>query len=372
MKISGLTIRLIEIDARPRFGAEDVPPGRPTEWHYPLVTVHTDERIDGHTMGYGNQGDGRAIAYLMRDLFWAEIRGEDPCDTKGLWQKLRSRNRHLYALSDAMSGMLDVAFWDILGKARGMPICDLLGKVRDTVPAYATGNGLYPKPETIYEEAHTSKAQGYHGYKLKFWKNPELDLAGMHAAREAVGPGFPLMQDLSGAYDLAEAIKLGRVLDELDFHWFEEPIPDRQSANLRRLADELKTPVLGGETVRLEELLEQVDAGCYDLARGDVYMKNGITGLTQALRHCERRGMRLEVHTMATPLLDLANLHCNCAAQNAGMAEVIHPIYRFGLIGRPLDPDATGHLHAPRGPGLGAELDWDWIENHTVQRIEVK
>src|SRR5271167_4651873 len=126
MKISGLTIRQLEIDSAPRFGAEGVPAGRPRTWHYPLITVHTDEGVDGHTMGYGNQGDGRAIACLVRDVFWAEIRGEDPTQIEALWQKLRLRNRHLYALSDAMSGMLDVAFWDILGKVRQVPICDLL------------------------------------------------------------------------------------------------------------------------------------------------------------------------------------------------------------------------------------------------------
>lgn len=371
MKVSGLTIRLLEIDARPRWGNEGVPPGRPTVWHYPLVTVHTDEGIDGYTMGYGNGGDGRAIVCLMRDLFWEEIRGQDPRDTERLWQKLHARNRHLYALSDAMSGMLDVAFWDILGKARGLPICELIGKTRDTVPAYATGTGMSPTPEAVFAEAQEAKAQGYHGYKLKFWKDPALNLAGMRAAREAVGPDFNLMQDLSGAYTLDEALALGRDLDDLHFYWFEEPIPDRQSANLRRLSDALRTPVLGGETVRLEELLEQIDGRCYDLARGDVYMKNGVTGLMRAMRHSERAGMRLEVHTMATPLLDLANLHCNCAATNAGMAEVIHPIYRFGLKGAPLDIDATGHLRAPTGPGLGAELDWDWIENHTVERMAV-
>jgi L-alanine-DL-glutamate epimerase-like enolase superfamily enzyme len=372
MKISGLDIRLLEIDARPRFGAEGVPPGRPATWHYPLVLVLTDEGVAGRTMGYGNQGDGRALACLLRDVFWAEIRGEDPRETERLWLKLRARNRHLYALSDALSGLLDVACWDILGQVHGRPICDLLGRARDAVAAYATGNGLYPTPEQVAAEAAGARAAGYHGYKLKFWRNPELDVAGMHAARAAVGPEFPLMQDLSGAYEFDEALRLGRVLDELGFHWFEEPIPDRQSAALRRLSDALRTPVLAGETVRLDELIEQVDGRCYDVARGDVYLKNGITGLMRALRHCERRGVRLEIHTMATPLLDVANLHCNCAAPNAGMAEIIHPIYRFGLRGAPLDIDAHGCLRAPHGPGLGVELDWDWIDRHTVERHEVR
>jgi L-alanine-DL-glutamate epimerase-like enolase superfamily enzyme len=371
MKISGLTIRQLEIDAAPRFGAEGIPPGRPKVWHYPLITVHTDEGVDGYTMGYGNQGDGRAIACLIRDVFWPKIRGENPLETERLWQKLRLANRHLYALSDAMSGMLDVAFWDITGKVRNAPICDLLGRTRDEVPCYATGYAFHPTAEMAFEEAKEMKARGFRGYKCHFWNDPERDIPCMHAAREAVGPNFPLMQDLSGTYDLADALKVGRVLDTLNFYWFEEPIPDRQFGNLRKLADELKTPILGGETISLEELAEQVRIDAFDVARGDVYLKNGITGLMKAFQLCELHGMRLEVHTMATPLLDVANLHCNLAARNGGFAEVIHPVYRFGLKGRPLDIDPDGLIHAPARPGLGVELDWDWIEDHTVETMKI-
>jgi len=322
--------------------------GRPSTWHYPLVTVHTDEGIDGYTMGYGNQGDGRAIACLMRDVFWPKIRGENPLEIERLWLRLRRANRDLYALSDAMSGMIDVALWDILGKVRQAPICDLLGRARDRVPGYCTGWSFHPTPERAHAEAKEMQARGFRGFKCHFWNDPQRDIPCIRATREAVGPDFPLMQDLNALYD-----------------------PDRQTGLLRRLADELKTPILGGETVTLDELAEQVRIQAYDIARGDVYLKAGITGLMKAFHLCELQGMRLEVHTMATPLLDLANLHCNLAAKNGGYAEVIHPVYRFGLKGQPLDIDADGWLHAPTGHGLGVELDWDWIDKHTVETLSV-
>jgi L-alanine-DL-glutamate epimerase-like enolase superfamily enzyme len=216
------------------------------------------------------------------------------------------------------------------------------------------------------------KARGFQGFKCHFWNDPSRDIPCIRATREAVGPDYPLMQDLNALYNFDDALKVGRVLDELNFTWFEEPIPDRQTGNLRRLADELKTPILGGETVTLDELAEQVRVRAYDIARGDVYLKAGITGLMKAFDFSAAQGMQLEVHTMATPLLDVANLHCNLAAKNSGYAEIIHPIYRFGLKGRPLDIDAEGWLHAPTGPGLGVELDWDWIDDHTVERMEVR
>jgi L-alanine-DL-glutamate epimerase-like enolase superfamily enzyme len=371
MKLTGLTIRQLAIDAAPRYGPEGIPPGRPATWHYPLITLHTDEGIDGHTMGYGNQGDGRAISCLMRDVFWPKIRGENPLEIERLWLRLRRANRDLYALSDAMSGMIDVALWDILGKVRNAPICDLLGRVRDRVPGYCTGWSFHPTPERAFDEAREMKARGFQGFKCHFWNDPARDIPCIRATREAVGPDYALMQDLNALYDYHDALKVGRVLDELNFTWFEEPIPDRQTGLLRRLADELKTPILGGETVTLDELAEQVRVQAYDIARGDVYMKAGITGLMKAFRLSELQGMRLEIHTMATPLLDLANLHCNLAAKNGGYAEVIHPVYRFGLKDRPLDIDAGGWLHAPTVPGLGAELDWDWLDNHTVDKFEI-
>src|SRR6185437_6790610 len=122
------------------------------------------------------------------------------------WQKLRLRNRHLYALSDAMSGMLDVAFWDILGQVREAPICELLGQVRDRVPGYCTGFSFHPSAETAAREAREAKAQGYHGFKCHFWNDPARDIPCIRASREAVGPDFPLMQDLGGLYDFHDAL----------------------------------------------------------------------------------------------------------------------------------------------------------------------
>lgn len=369
MKITGMTARLLEIDASPRFGAEGIPPGRPRVWHYPLMTLHTDAGIDGYTMGYGNQGDGRALAYLVRDVYMAELLGENPLHIEALWQKLRRRTRHMYALMDSVIGILDVALWDIVGKVYQQPIAMLLGGYRTKIPGYATGTHFHPTPEQVYEEAKQMQAAGYHGYKLHFWNDPKTDIPCIYAAREAVGPDFPLMQDLNGKYNFVQALEAGRVLDELNFVWFEEPIPERQTDHMRRLSDELKTPILGGETLRLEEMPEPIRHGAFDIARGDVYSKAGITGLMKTCAMCELFGLDLEVHTMATPLLDAANLHVSCAVRNGRFAEIIHPVYRFGMIGKPLDIDAEGYLHMPTNPGLGIELDWDWIDKHTIEII---
>ena len=370
VRITGLKTRLLAISAGPRYGGEDkIPKGRPHQWLYPLICVQTDVGIEGYTMAYGNQGDGRAIAYLLRDAYLEEIRGENPLQVEALWQKLRRQQRNMYALSDAMVGVLDVAFWDILGKFVNQPIAVLLGLQRTRVPAYLSSYSiLHPTTETIYDEAQDAQAAGYRGFKLKFVPDPKADIGCIRAAREAVGPDFPLMKD--GSYSLTQALTIGHELDDQGFTWMEEPLPDRQIDNLRRLAEELKTPILGGETLRLDELHTMVYQRACDLTRGDVYMKAGITGLHKACAMSELFGLNLEVHTMATPLLDVANLHVSCAVQNCEFWEDIHPVYRFALKNKPLQVDETGHVNLPKGPGLGVELDWDWIDDHTVELID--
>ncbi len=370
MRITGLTTRLLRVESAPRYGVEGIPPGRPPWWEYPLVTIHTDGGVEGYSMGYGNQGTGRAIAHALREVVYHEIVGADPLRIETIWQRLRLRNRHLYTFSDALSGIVDVALWDIAGKIRGVPVADLLGRIRDRVPAYMTGYRFHPKPQDVYDEVRSAIDAGFRGYKLHFWNTPDRDVPCIRAAREAAGPDFPLMQDLSGTYDFIDALRVGRVLDELEFTWLEEPIPDRRMTDLRRLADQLETPILAGETLSLEELDEHIVRRSCDMVRGDVYIKNGITGLMKACLAAERAGMRMEIHTMATPLLDIANLHVNAAAPTGGFAEVIHPVYRFGLVGHPLEPDADGYLTVPSKPGLGVDLDWDWIDDATVEVIE--
>jgi L-alanine-DL-glutamate epimerase-like enolase superfamily enzyme len=98
-----------------------------------------------------------------------------------------------------------------------------------------------------------------------------------------------------------------------------------------------------------------------------VYLKAGITGLRKAMVAAELLGVNLEIHAANAPLLDVANLHVAGAARNCRYIETHHPVFRFGLRGDPLTPDAAGMLIVPTAPGLGVDLDWDWLDRHTIQ-----
>jgi L-alanine-DL-glutamate epimerase-like enolase superfamily enzyme len=174
------------------------------------------------------------------------------------------------------------------------------------------------------------------------------------------------MHDASSFYSFTDAMTVGHVLSDLNYHWFEEPVYDRQLHILQRLSAELRVPILASETTTLAEKAGFLRTGAVDLLRGDVMNSGGITGLRKALAACELFGYNLEIHTASSPLLDVANLHVACSVTNCELLETHHEMFRFGLQGTPLEPDEAGYVHLPAGPGLGVELDWDWIEDHTV------
>ena len=365
MKITSIESRVIGYDVGEAWGGI-LPEGITSSWYeYSFDTFHTDEGIDGHTNQNANLRDGGAMVHVLHGLYAPQLIGEDPLEVERLWHKLRRLNRHAYNLSDGMAGAIDVALWDIRGKVAGMPIATMLGTARKRIGAYATARTIEPTPEAVFEEARTRKEQGYHAFKVQFWDGLARDIPRYRAAREAVGPDYPLMQDAAGMYSYAEALAVGKVLSDLDYTWFEEPVPDRNLFQLQRLTDQLAVPILSGETSRVHELAEGMRMGAFDIARGDVHMKEGITGLRKAAGMADLLGFDLEIHAINQPLLDVANLHVAMSIVNCRWSETFHPIYYRGLKGDPLAIDADGYKHMPTGPGLGVELDWDWIDDNT-------
>jgi L-alanine-DL-glutamate epimerase-like enolase superfamily enzyme len=280
------------------------------------------------------------------------------------------KQRHLYNFRETIWSNLDVALWDIKGKAAGMSIATMLGKYRDSVPTYSTCPPQTVRTvEDVQHEIAKKKAEGFVGVKLQLLDGPEKDIPRLRAAREAAGPGFPLMLDSSAVLSFEQSLKIGYELDELKYEWFEEPFPDAHIVQLRKLSNAIKTPVLAAETVGLMELPHYMVDGAIDIIRADVHHKGGITGLWKALGMCELMGYELEIHTAGSPLLDVANLHVGCATRLSRFLESHHPMLRFGLKTDPLVIRGDGHQHVPTGPGLGVELDWDWLDNHTIEVI---
>ncbi|WP_421826424.1 mandelate racemase/muconate lactonizing enzyme family protein [Larkinella sp.] len=370
MKITDITTHRIRLSAEAWFHPRPIPPGHVPYWEFPLTTLHTDDGLEGYTMDYGPLGQGRASAHAVHDVYYHELVGKDPLNHEAIWQAMRSKQRHLYNLREAIWGNLDVALWDIKGKAAGMSIAKLLGQYRDKVPTYATC-----PPQTILtvdeveQEVRLKIRQGFRGIKLQLSGGSALDIPRLRKAREVAGDGFPLMLDSSAVLTFEDALKIGYELDELRYEWFEEPFPDAHLVLLKKLSQAIRTPVLAAETVGLFELPHYMTEGAIDLIRADVHHKSGVTGLMKAMGMCEMMGYGLEIHTAGAPLLDVANLHVGCATKLSRFLESHHPMFRFGLKTDPLEIREDGCQHCPTGPGLGVDLDWDWLDNHTVDVI---
>lgn len=374
MHITDLTTRLIRLSSEAWYAPNPVPAGYSPYFDFPLTTLHTDEPgLEGHTMDYGPLGQGRPSALAVHSIYFHELVGKNPLHHEAIWQSFRQKQRHLYNFREAIWGNLDVALWDLKGKVAGMPIAQLLGQYRDRVPAYSTcPPQTIETVEDVAREVSRKKSEGYHGVKLQLSGGSKLDIPRLRKAREVAGEGFPLMLDSSAVLSFEDALKIGYELDELQYEWFEEPFPDAHMLQLKKLSRAIRTPVLAAETVGMFELPQYMTEGAIDIVRGDVHHKSGITGAMKALGMCELMGFDFEIHTAAAPLLDVANLHLACATRLSRFVESHHPMFRFGLKNSPLDIREDGCQHCPSGPGLGVDIDWNWVDNHTVEVIRGK
>lgn len=373
MKITDITTRIIRLPSEQWYAPHPVPAGYTPFFDFPLTTIHTDEGIEGYTMDYCPLGQGPASAYAVHDIYYHDLTGHDPLNHEAIWQRMRSKQRHLYNFRETIWSNLDVALWDIKGKVAGLPIAVLLGKYRDKVPVYSScPPQTITSLEDVAEQVRKKIAQGFKGIKLQLSGGSVQDIPKLRLAREIAGAAFPLMLDSSAVLSFEDALKIGYELDDLRYEWFEEPFPDAHILQLQKLSQAIKTPVLAAETVGLFELPNYMIQGAIDIVRGDVHHKSGITGVMKAIGMCEMMGFEFEIHTAASPLLDVANLHVGCATRLTRFLESHHPMFRFGLKNNPLEIREDGCQHCPDGPGLGVEIDWDWMDNHTVEEIKGK
>ncbi|QQL50306.1 mandelate racemase/muconate lactonizing enzyme family protein [Mucilaginibacter ginkgonis] len=370
MKITEITTRIVRRSSDLWYAPNKVPAGYTPYFDFPLTTIHTDEGIEGYTMDYCPLGQGRASVIAVHDIFYHLLVGKDPILHEAIWQDFKRMQRHLYNFREAIWGNLDVALWDIKGKFCNLPIADLLGRVRNKVPAYSScPPQTIETVEAVEKQVKLKMGQGFKGIKLQLLGGSKLDIPRLQKAREIAGDDYPLMLDSSATLSFEVALKIGYVLDDLKYEWFEEPFPDAQILQLKKLAQAIRTPILAAETVGLFELPHYMIDGAIDIIRGDVHHKSGITGAMKAIAMCEMMGFEFEIHTAAAPLLDVANLHVACATTLTRFVESHHPMFRFGIKNDPLEIKEDGCQHCPTGAGLGVEIDWDWIDNHTVEAL---
>ena len=346
-----------------------------------VIRVHTDEGIVGIgevdsspevVRAVVEAPSSHAIARGLREV----LVGEDPLDVEGLWQKMYRGviffGRRGVAIH-AISGV-DIALWDIKGKALGKPVCELLGTpVRDRVRAYASL--LMPEtPGEVTELVSALSEQGFTAVKLGWGplgRDAANDVRLARAAREAGGDGVAILIDAGLGYgaDAAKATGVARELEELGVFWLEEPFEPDEYEAYAELADAVELRVAAGEqdaTVwGFRELLER---GKVDVVQPDVTRCGGITETLRIAELAREHGAVTVPHAWKSGIIKAASLHVNAVLPDALFQEycVADTPINTRLTKERLPIEADGCIAVPSAPGLGVELDLEVLEQLRV------
>jgi D-galactarolactone cycloisomerase len=355
-----------------------------------LIEVRTDDGL----VGWGESGSGtlsRAGAVFVEDVLAPLAIGEDPFDLDKIAQKVATTLDRAGWTGDfgmqAWSG-LEVALWDVMGKATGRPVSQLLGgRVRDRVMAYATG--LYYVPTAAdpaaarREEARGYVEAGYRAMKMKVGGlTPGDDLREVAGIRAEIGDDVLLMADANCAYDSRTAIQVGRGLEEHGIAWFEEPVQRGDLDGYLEVRRALGIPITGGEHLgSLDAFREYVFRRVVDVLQPDVANCGGLGAARRIAALARAFHVRVFPHVWGTPVAVAAGLHF--AATLPSMPTTMtptplaqEPLFEFDSTPHPIrDAMSTaalrpkdGWLAVPDGPGLGVEVDVGVVRHFAARR----
>ncbi len=375
-------------------------PGTQKDGSAALVTVFTDEGHEGYSLTAetyqtprpgmplppppvkgGGHKMGDAFADAILGILKPVLMGQDPlCREKIFYDiHLMQRSQNNGILLDHVIAHVDKALWDLAGRMAGLPIYKYLGGHRDKVLAYAStmcGDhipGGLSTPEEYGEFAKKLVAEGYQAIKLHTWSHPDpkKDIAACAAVRKAVGDNVDLMLDCYHYYDRYAALEIGRAIQDLGFLWYEEPMDEYTPANYRWLKEKLDIPIIGPEVAKGNQYTraEWILANNSDISRAGSGSCGGITPLVQIAHMCQCHGIPMEMHGTGA-----ANLHVMGAMVIPGKyyeRGMLHPMLNYNntppWLNAPIDGmDKQGYVHLPTAPGLGYDMNWDYINENKL------
>jgi D-galactarolactone cycloisomerase len=324
----------------------------------------------------GLSGIGPAMDPALLPAVKAQLVGRDPFDTEAHAARLR------YYASGASyrgSASVDIALWDLIGRAAGQPLYKLWGGVKDKAPAYASMIRL-STPEERAGLARRLTGEGWRAIKLRLHhQTMKEDLRTVEAVREAVGDRMEIMTDANQAqsagnwqpgvlWDFRRAVETARELQRLGVYWLEEPLPRYRFDQIAELNRLVELPIAGGENNRgIHEFLTMLRDGVYDILQPESLVTEGITGLRKIGVLAEAFGKKVVPHHGGGGLGTVAHLHLVASWPHAPYLELLHdpPVgdYRhgFSILRNPPLMDKEGYVHLPEGPGLGVDINPDFI-----------
>ncbi len=247
------------------------------------VTIHTDEGVSGTSSTYFGRvaASPAVLAHLIESELVPEIIGVDPFLIRGIRDRLWTLTDYHGTVGLALFGIaaIDLALWDLVGRAVGQPVWRLLGAQRDKVPAYAMVGWLELDLDGLKAVCAKAMDQGFRGVKMKVGAETlSEDVRRIETVRAAIGPDAPLMVDANQALSVAEATRRGLVYQELGCTWFEEPIRADDIAGHAHLAQRLDIPIATGENrYGIQQFRDLFERGAVGVVQPDLRRAGGLT-----------------------------------------------------------------------------------------------
>jgi L-alanine-DL-glutamate epimerase-like enolase superfamily enzyme len=330
-----------------------------------FAEIRTAEGWEGVGYTYSKRAGGHGQFAHAREIA-PELIGEDPSDIQRIWTRLVWAGASVgrSGLATQAVAAIDIALWDLKAKRAGLPLAKLLGAHRDAVACYNTSGGFLSTPlEQVLDNTRAARASGIGGIKIKVGQpDTRADLARVAAVREELGD-FPLMVDANQQWNRDTAVRMGRVLEEFDLVWIEEPLDAYDAAGHAALARELATPIATGEMLTSpaehEELLRH---GAVDFLQPDAPRVGGITPFLKIMERGRHAGVRLAPHFAM-------EIHLHLAAAYEIDPWVEHFDWLDPLFEERLET-VDGRMRVPARPGLGITIS-DQARAWTDQRVRV-
>jgi D-galactarolactone cycloisomerase len=346
---------------------------KPDTCVHTLVAVHTDEGVTGVGSVFTSDDLVRASLGLLEQM----ARGENALEPERVSEKLHQNTfwqGRGGSITHTISG-IDIALWDILGKATGQPVGRLLGgRYRERVKPYASL--LMVEPGPLAENLLALRAQGFRAFKIGWGpfgrRDAATDEAIVRAARKAIGDSNALMVDAGGSdafwsQGYKWALRTAQMLAAYNVAWFEEPLHPDALEDFVQLRRSAPLPISGGETLtRRQAFRPWLEAGAFDIVQPDVTKVGGISEERQIARMAQDHGIKFIPHGWNTAVGVAADLHLASAFPGTDLIEYkTGSAYVDEIITGGWKLDADGMLAIPDKPGLGITIDVEALKRYS-------
>jgi L-alanine-DL-glutamate epimerase-like enolase superfamily enzyme len=324
------------------------------------LEVHTDAGIVGRSIPSGSEE-------LIRSQLLPRILGMNPFHVEAIWDRMYRYNRKPVAkgLYISAMGSVDLAIWDVIGKALNLPVCDVLGVFSETIRVYAAG-GYYEEGKGIKElvrEMEEYVGEGFQAVKMKVGgEDMETDGERVRAVREAIGPKVDLMIDANNKWSAYDAIRFGRMVEKFSPFWFEEPVEADDFAGCAEVKRAIDIPIAAGENEFTRwGARDLIQSQAVDILQCDTILAGGITEMRKIAALASAYHIPMSPH--GSPHMAV---HLLASLPNAIIMETYPAVESRYNPALPLFPVKNGYIEVPRKPGLGIDPDPELVRKYRV------